>query len=58
LPLKWKHAAPVFDTIDLTDDFLRAGMENLTVTVEDIFHPNQPATRSWRTHSPPMSTNT
>ncbi len=30
-----------FDTIDLTDAFLRAGMANLTLTTGDIFHPNQ-----------------
>jgi hypothetical protein len=30
-----------FDTIDLTDDFMRAGMSNLTLTLGDIFHPNK-----------------
>lgn len=30
-----------FDTIDLTDDFMRAGIANLTLTWGDIFHPNQ-----------------
>ena len=30
-----------FDTIDLTDDFMRAGMANLELTLGDIFHPNQ-----------------
>jgi lysophospholipase L1-like esterase len=30
-----------FDTIDLTDDFMRAGMGNLRLTSGDVFHPNQ-----------------
>lgn len=30
-----------FDTIDLTEDFMRAGMANLSLTLGDIFHPNQ-----------------
>lgn len=30
-----------FDTIDLTDQFLRAGMENLTLSLGDIIHPNK-----------------
>src|SRR6185503_15701365 len=30
-----------FDTIDLTDEFLRAGMGNLTLLVGDIIHPNK-----------------
>lgn len=29
------------DTIDLTDDFMRVGMANLTRTRGDIFHPNK-----------------
>jgi len=30
-----------FDTIDLTDEFLRAGMENLTLSPGEIIHPNK-----------------
>lgn len=30
-----------FDTIDLTDDFMRVGMGKLTLTTGDIFHPNK-----------------
>ena len=30
-----------FDTIDLTDEFLRAGMGNLTLLLGDIIHPNK-----------------
>jgi lysophospholipase L1-like esterase len=30
-----------FDTLDLTDEFLRAGMGNLTLLVGDIIHPNK-----------------
>ena len=30
-----------FDTIDLTDDFMRVGMANLKLTTGDIFHPNK-----------------
>jgi lysophospholipase L1-like esterase len=30
-----------FDTIDLTDEFLRAGMGNLTLSLGDIIHPNK-----------------
>jgi len=30
-----------FATIDLTDEFLRAGMENLTLSLGDIIHPNK-----------------
>jgi lysophospholipase L1-like esterase len=30
-----------FDTIDLTDDFMRVGMGKLRLTTGDIFHPNK-----------------
>jgi lysophospholipase L1-like esterase len=30
-----------FATIDLTDEFLRAGMGNLTLSLGDIIHPNK-----------------
>jgi hypothetical protein len=30
-----------FDTIDLSDEFLRAGMGNLTLSLGDIIHPNK-----------------
>ena len=30
-----------FDTVDLTDQFLHAGMGNLTLTLGDITHPNK-----------------
>jgi lysophospholipase L1-like esterase len=30
-----------FDTIDLTDEFMRAGMGNLQISLGEIIHPNK-----------------
>jgi len=30
-----------FDTIDLTDEFMRAGMANLNISLGDVTHPNK-----------------
>jgi lysophospholipase L1-like esterase len=30
-----------FDAIDLTDEFMRAGMGNLKISAGDVLHPNK-----------------